>query len=76
MIVLTHGLHDPADPMDALGQAQVTMMHRESARLSARGLQRIVEGSGHNIPVEKPDAVTAAILEVLSRLGREGQPAR
>ena len=67
MIVLTHGRHDPADPLDALGQAQVTAMHRESARLSRRGAQRTVADTGHNIPVEKPDAVTSAILEVLAR---------
>lgn len=68
LIVLTHGLHDPNDPLEALGQAQVTLMHRESARLSTRGAQRTVEDSGHNIPVERPGAVTGAILEVLGRL--------
>ncbi len=69
MIVLTHGRHDPADPLDALGQAQITAMHRESARLSRLGAQRTVVDTGHNIPVEKPDAVTSAILEVLARAG-------
>lgn len=67
MIVLTHGRHDPADPLDLLAQAQVTAMHRESARLSRRGVQRTVADTGHNIPVEKPAAVTAAIMEVLAR---------
>jgi pimeloyl-ACP methyl ester carboxylesterase len=67
MVVLTHGRHDPADPLDALAQAQVTAMHRESARLSTRGVQRTVEDTGHNIPVERPEAVTAAIMEVLAR---------
>ncbi len=77
LIVLTHGRHDPADPLDALGQAQLTAMHRQSAGLSRSGTQRTVEDTGHNIPVEKPGVVTSAIVEVLARLwGSGGQKSR
>ena len=38
-------------------------MHEELAALSSRGVQRIID-CGHNIPVERPDAVVAAVEEV------------
>ena len=66
MIVLTHGRHDASDPLDALGQAQGIALHRESARLSLIGRHRIVEKTGHQIPLEAPGAVVAAVIEVLA----------
>lgn len=68
VIVLSHGNFDAADPLDALFQAQMVALHSETARLSTRGVQRTVEGTGHNTPVERPDAVIAAIVELLGRL--------
>jgi pimeloyl-ACP methyl ester carboxylesterase len=44
--------------------AQWMAMHDEIARLSSRGVNRLVPGSGHLIPSEKPDAVVAAVREV------------
>jgi pimeloyl-ACP methyl ester carboxylesterase len=70
VIVLTHGSFDADDPLDVLGQDQGLAVHRETARLSSIGLQRTVPDSGHNIPVEKPQLVVSAVLEVLTRLGR------
>jgi pimeloyl-ACP methyl ester carboxylesterase len=72
MIVLTHGRFDAEDPLDALGQMQGIALHRESARLSRKGSHRIVEGSGHNIPVEQPAAVIDAVLQVLDQLDHRG----
>ena len=40
-------------------------MHEKIARLSSRGEHRIVPGSSHNIQESKPDAVIAAISQVL-----------
>ena len=41
-------------------------MHDEAAALSSRGANRLVLGSGHNIQIEKPDVVVAAITEVVA----------
>jgi pimeloyl-ACP methyl ester carboxylesterase len=41
-------------------------MHDEIAALSTRGERRTVEGAGHFIPFDKPDAVIAAIEEVIA----------
>lgn len=40
-------------------------MHAELAALSTRGVRRMVD-AGHNIPIEQPTAVVAAIEEVLA----------
>ncbi|HEU0133896.1 MAG TPA: alpha/beta hydrolase, partial [Allosphingosinicella sp.] len=76
IIVLTHGRFDPEDPIDSLGQAQGIALHRQTARLSSAGRQRMVEGSGHNIPVEAPQAVVAAVTEILAELQESGRKAR
>jgi pimeloyl-ACP methyl ester carboxylesterase len=68
LIVLTHGNFDAKDPLHALGQAQFTTLHQQTAQLSSSGVQRTVPGTGHNIPVEAPDAVVEAILEIFGRL--------
>lgn len=65
LIVLTHA-EEPAegDPIDALGRAQGLALHRETARLSRRGVHRVVANSGHYLQLDRPDAVIAAIREV------------
>jgi pimeloyl-ACP methyl ester carboxylesterase len=40
-------------------------MHEELAAQSSRGFNRMVPGAGHDIQVERPGAVSAAIQEVL-----------
>lgn len=65
LVVLTHGQFDREDPLDVLSQTQGIALHRETARLSRAGRQRTVEGTGHNIPIEAPAAVVAAVLDVL-----------
>lgn len=42
--------------------------HAAFSRLSRRGEHRIVEGAGHSIHFEKPEAVVAAITDVLDQL--------
>jgi pimeloyl-ACP methyl ester carboxylesterase len=64
MIVLTHGAFDADDPQDRADHAVMTALHRETARLSLRGSQRDVAGSSHNIEIDRPDAVIAAIREI------------
>jgi pimeloyl-ACP methyl ester carboxylesterase len=40
-------------------------MHEALARLSSRGIHRIIKGSGHHVQLDKPQAVIEAVDEVL-----------
>lgn len=68
MVVLTHGLFDPRDPLDAAGQAAGVALHQETARLSRLGRHRVVPGALHNIQLDAPQAIVGAITEVLDAL--------
>lgn len=68
MIVLTHGLYNAADPLDAADFAGMVELHRESAALSRRGRQRVVPDTHHNIEIDAPQAVVEAVREVLGEL--------
>jgi len=46
--------------------AEMHRGHAELAALSSRGVQRLVPDSGHYIQLDRPDAVIAAIEEVIS----------
>lgn len=70
VMVLTHGEHDASDPLEALGQAQSIALHQETARLSARGHHQVVEGASHNIQVDAPAAIVAAVETVLNELSK------
>ncbi len=52
------------DAMDA----EMYRGHEELAALSSRGVQRLVPDSGHYIQLDQPNAVIAAIKEVLSAI--------
>jgi hypothetical protein len=72
VIVLTRGNAQqsaPATDMDKQGFAyEQIWMHEiqpKLVRLSSNGKQVIVENSGHDIPREAPEAVIAAVHEVL-----------
>jgi pimeloyl-ACP methyl ester carboxylesterase len=43
-------------------------MHQALARLSSRGVHRVIKGSGHEIQIDKPQAVIDAVDEVLREL--------
>lgn len=68
MVVLTHGAHDPSDPMDVASQAAGVALHQETARLSKAGRHQTVPDATHYIQLDAPQVVTAAILEVLAAL--------
>ena len=51
---------------DALDRAPAETTAAERASFPALVARRIVTGSGHFMPREKPDAVSAALLEVLA----------
>lgn len=68
MIVLSHGTYDRADPVEAAGFQQYLWLHAETAALSRRGRQRTVPDTSHNIEIDAPDAIVAAIMEVIDQL--------
>jgi hypothetical protein len=68
MVVLTHGVYDPQDPLDVAGQAVGVELHRQTARLSKVGRHRVVPGTTHYIQLDAPQAVISAISEVLQAL--------
>jgi pimeloyl-ACP methyl ester carboxylesterase len=51
-----------------------TALHQGLAQLSSRGLHRIIKGSGHQIELDKPQAVIDAVDEVLRELHAEAKP--
>lgn len=68
LVVLTHGLFDASDPADAADHEAMVRMHRESAALSRRGIQRVVPETSHNIEIDAPQAIVEAVREVLAQL--------
>jgi pimeloyl-ACP methyl ester carboxylesterase len=48
--------------------------HEALAHLSSRGVHRIIQGSGHEIQLDKPQAVIDAVDEVLRQLHAGAKP--
>jgi pimeloyl-ACP methyl ester carboxylesterase len=68
LIVLTAGIppFGGSTPEEATAIAGIwRSSHEELARLSTRGMRRDVPDVGHMIPTQRPDAVVAAIREVI-----------
>jgi len=74
LIVLTAGQPYDPDPlltkqqMDAENDVWINVLQAEEARLSMRGKQIVVPGSGHMIPFERPDSIVAAVRDVRAAL--------
>ena len=49
-------------------------MHEALAHLSSRGIHRVIKGSGHQIQLDKPQAVIDAVEEVLRQLPAGAKP--
>jgi len=49
-------------------------MHEALARLSSRGVHRYIKGSGHAIQLDKPQAVTDAVDDVLRQVHTDAKP--
>ena len=54
-----------AEQVEAMNQLWI-QMHDELAALSARGLHRRVEHSGHYIQKDRPEVVIGAVQEVIA----------
>lgn len=68
MIVLTHGNHDPKDPQSLLDFQSWNRLHKETARLSTIGVQRVVPDSDHNIEIDQPGAIVRAVRELIAKV--------
>jgi pimeloyl-ACP methyl ester carboxylesterase len=68
MIVLTHGNYDPKDPESVLDFETWQRLHQETASLSSLGVQQVVPNSDHNIEIDQPQAIVAAVRTLLRRL--------
>lgn len=68
LVVLTHSLWDMTPPFGEIGWQSWLTAHQQTAALSTRGRQRMVEMTRHNIQVDQPQAVIDAVVEVLDAL--------
>lgn len=78
LVVLTHGIPQPAPNMPAeVNEAYEKSwqeMQAELARLSTNGKQIIATESGHDIHIDQPELVIAAIREVVAAARARLQP--
>lgn len=65
LVVLSHDIYDPKDPLDAAGLYLGHVAHDQTAALSTRGINRIVPQTHHDIEVDRPQAIIDAVDEVL-----------
>jgi pimeloyl-ACP methyl ester carboxylesterase len=70
LIVLTRGNSETTGPMAQQHEERRQREQAELATRSRRGTQTIVPGTGHHIDVERPEAVAAAIMEVVRQARR------
>jgi pimeloyl-ACP methyl ester carboxylesterase len=81
LIVLTSSEPESPDPKHpdlyfAARTKVVIAMHDETARLSARGVNRAVPGATHHVMLSTPQAVIGAVNEVVTEVHRERVAAR
>lgn len=65
LIVLTSGVANSSNPFAAAGAFAWNTAHDQTARLSTRGVNRIVPNTHHYIHIDQPGVVVEAIDEVL-----------
>jgi pimeloyl-ACP methyl ester carboxylesterase len=79
VVVLTAGVALTMPAVSAEGNAAMRRtwleLHKELAGLSTNSDHRIVEGAGHYVHKDRPEAVVAAIRDVVTAV-REGGPVR
>ena len=79
LVVLTAGRLAPPGSSAAeaaAAQALWSRMHDETAALSTRGVNLVVQKAGHNIQMDQPVAVVTAVQGVVSTVRAKGPPAR
>lgn len=70
LIVLTHGYYDMADELSELDYFEWMTLHKQTAALSKRGVHRMVGRTHHNIEIDDPKAIIAAVAEVVKAVER------
>lgn len=73
LVVLTAGGTKPSEPQTPAAM-RWTYLHQEVAQRSTIGVQRAVEGASHLIMIDRPDAVIAAVREVIAEGRRRPGP--
>lgn len=72
LMVLSHGVAQPApnmsDEVNAAYEEVWQQMQRELAQISTNSQHVIVEGSGHDIQIERPQAVIDAVEQVMTSI--------
>jgi pimeloyl-ACP methyl ester carboxylesterase len=63
VVILSRGR--PEEPSELSEYETALDLHRDLLRMSSRSRHRVVDGSGHFIQVDRPEAVVAAIREVV-----------
>jgi pimeloyl-ACP methyl ester carboxylesterase len=71
LIVLTHGFFDMSYPTAELAFFEIVALHKQTAALSTRGVQRIVPRTHHNIEIDDPKSIIAAVDEVVTAVERK-----
>jgi pimeloyl-ACP methyl ester carboxylesterase len=72
LVVVSRGEREWSD--DPMGEALYLAwmdMQKELSKLNASGTQIIAEGSGHLIPLEKPEVVVSAIQSVITDVNKK-----
>jgi pimeloyl-ACP methyl ester carboxylesterase len=77
LIVLSHSLVDMSVPDADIDYYEWDLLHQQTTALSRKGVHRIVPKTRHNIQVDDPQAIVAAVDEVLTAVmaGAGGKPA-
>jgi pimeloyl-ACP methyl ester carboxylesterase len=73
LIVLTSPKDDSAEPLDAADAAAGGRLHDETASLSISGCREEVTGTGHNIEIDRPDAVIDAVNRVIMQVNNKSR---
>jgi pimeloyl-ACP methyl ester carboxylesterase len=66
LIVLSHSIVNTEEPFSEQEQYVWLALHEQTTASSTRGIHRIVPNTHHNIEVDQPQAIVAAINDVLN----------
>ena len=65
---------DPAIGRNAAAEARHNQQQRDSAKLSTNASVVIAEGSGHDVPLARPDVIVEAVKGLIKLQGPAGSP--
>ncbi len=68
LVVLTHSMWDMTPPYGEIDWMSWVTAHQQTAAMSTRGSEHMVEMSRHNIQVDQPQVVIDAVVGVLDAL--------